>query len=92
MSVPSSEPTSNPAGYSLQLAGSGLIYTHFYWVDPAEDTPGELNLLQELGDLTTWTGQVNNSWHETGNWDNGVPTAEMSAVSRMFLPDRSLFL
>ncbi len=79
------EPTSNPVGYSLQLAGSGLSYTHFYWTDPAENTPGELNLLQELGGYTAWNGLVNNSWHETGNWDDGVPNSVMNAV----IPDVS---
>jgi hypothetical protein len=74
------EPTSNPVGYSLQLSGSGMNYTHFYWIDPAENTPGELNLLQEMGGFTTWSGQVNNSWHDAGNWDNGVPNSLMNAV------------
>ncbi|MFV0415100.1 MAG: hypothetical protein ACK5NG_01895, partial [Chthoniobacterales bacterium] len=27
---------------------------------------------------TTWTGAVDNNWHEAGNWNNGTPTAASS--------------
>lgn len=30
--------------------------------------------------LTVWTGAVNNSWTNAGNWDDGVPTSVHSAV------------
>ena len=32
------------------------------------------------GTTTTWTGNVSNDWHESGNWDNGVPDQTMDAV------------
>jgi len=38
-----SETSSTPAGYSLQLSGSGSAYSDFTWQGPADDTPGDLN-------------------------------------------------
>lgn len=32
---------------------------------------------------TTWTGAVDNNWHEAGNWNNGIPTASSNATFNM---------
>ena len=36
-------------GESLQLSGTGSQYSDFFWVDPAPETPGELNNNQAFG-------------------------------------------
>ncbi|MCK5788552.1 MAG: T9SS type A sorting domain-containing protein, partial [Chlamydiia bacterium] len=36
-------------GESLQLLGSGAVYSDFIWQDPAQETPGELNNGQTFG-------------------------------------------
>lgn len=38
-----SETDSTPAGYSLQLSGSGSAYSDFSWQSAADDTPGVIN-------------------------------------------------
>lgn len=43
------EPSDSPIGESLQLLGSGAVYSDFIWQDPAPETPGELNIGQTLG-------------------------------------------
>jgi hypothetical protein len=73
------EPASTPVGYSLQLSGSGVLYSQFMWQPPAGETPGELNLNQELGMVTQWTGVVNSDWHQADNWTNEVPSDETEA-------------
>jgi len=80
------EPTSNPVGFSLQLAGSGIYYNHFNWENPFDDTPGSLNNMQEIGNFTVWTGTIDNDWNDDGNWDNGIPASFTNA----FIPDVSI--
>ena len=36
-------------GESLQLSGTGTQYSEFFWVEPAPETPGELNNNQAFG-------------------------------------------
>ncbi|MEA2096434.1 MAG: T9SS type A sorting domain-containing protein [Candidatus Cloacimonadota bacterium] len=43
------EGSSTLIGESLQLLGSGAVYSDFIWQDPAPETPGELNIGQTLG-------------------------------------------
>jgi len=50
-----SESSSTPAGYSLQLSGSGTQYSDFTWQPPADDTPGNLNNSQTIGSGPTTT-------------------------------------
>ncbi len=38
-----------PVGQSLQLTGSGTLYSAFSWQAPADDTPGQLNNGQSFG-------------------------------------------
>jgi len=44
-----SEGTTTPVGLSLQLYGSGNIYSHFTWSHQPE-TPGEINAYQSIGE------------------------------------------
>ncbi|MCF7792673.1 MAG: T9SS type A sorting domain-containing protein [Candidatus Cloacimonetes bacterium] len=44
-----SEPASTPIGESLQLAGSGTLYSSFTWQAPATETFGALNNSQVIG-------------------------------------------
>ncbi|MHA2018173.1 MAG: T9SS type A sorting domain-containing protein [Promethearchaeota archaeon] len=43
------EGSSTAIGESLQLLGTGAVYSDFIWQDPAPETPGELNIGQTLG-------------------------------------------
>ncbi|GAB6139717.1 ExeM/NucH family extracellular endonuclease [Methylosoma difficile] len=53
-----SETSSSPAGHSLQLTGSGNVYSDFTWTTPAPNTFGAANNGQTF---TTITGSVNPS-------------------------------
>ncbi len=46
-----------------------------------ESTSFESNFINYIGPptRTDWTGEVNNQWHNEGNWSHGVPTAQLSA-------------
>ncbi|MCK4654582.1 MAG: T9SS type A sorting domain-containing protein [Candidatus Cloacimonetes bacterium] len=44
-----SEGSTTPIGESLQLFGSGSVYSDFIWQEPALETPGELNNGQTIG-------------------------------------------
>ena len=46
------ETSSTPIGESLQLSGAGAQYSDFFWVEPAAETPGELNNNQSFGTAT----------------------------------------
>ncbi len=48
-----SEGGTTPIGFSLQLSGTGTLYSSFTWQSPADDTPGQLNNGQTLGAPTT---------------------------------------
>lgn len=74
------EPLTNPVGYSLQLSGAGIKYEHFTWESPAVNTPGDVNLLQEIGNFTFWTGAADQDWENGGNWTGGVPTSSSNAA------------
>ncbi|MDP2687089.1 MAG: hypothetical protein Q8O62_07700 [Aequorivita sp.] len=37
-----------PAGFSLQLIGTGDSYNDFHWNNPADDSPGDLNIGQNI--------------------------------------------
>lgn len=43
------ESGSTPAGFSLQLTGTGRTYGDFTWTGPADDSPGTLNTGQTIG-------------------------------------------
>ncbi len=43
------ETSSTPIGHSLQLTGTGTLYSSFTWEQPAAQTPGALNNGQSLG-------------------------------------------
>ncbi len=43
------EPSDSPIGESLQLLGTGAVYSDFIWQEPAVETPGELNNSQTIG-------------------------------------------
>jgi hypothetical protein len=47
-----------------------------YWVGSASDggTPGGAN------DVTSWTATSSSEWMNAGNWSNGLPSANLSAV------------
>ncbi|NQY65463.1 MAG: endonuclease [Alteromonadaceae bacterium] len=47
-----SETSSTPAGYSLQLSGTGQSYNSFSWQSPALDTSGAINNNQSFGSGT----------------------------------------
>jgi len=51
-----SETSSTPAGYSLQLTGTGLQYSSFIWQSPAISTKGGLNNNQTFGNGSTGPG------------------------------------
>ena len=53
------ETTSTPIGESLQLSGSGTVYSDFSWQQPANQTKGQLNIGQTFGAAcTTPTNQA----------------------------------
>ena len=43
------EGSSTPVGESLQLSGTGTMYSDFIWDPPATATPGDINLNQSFG-------------------------------------------
>ncbi|KAA5544884.1 DUF5689 domain-containing protein, partial [Adhaeribacter rhizoryzae] len=47
------ELSSTPAGQSLQLTGTGFIYTDFTWTGPVTSTLGAINIGQQFGTGTT---------------------------------------
>ncbi len=67
-------------GESLQLKGGGDVYSLFSWQDPAPETKGNLNNKQYLGNYTTWTGNTDNDWATSTNWNNGVPDASQNVI------------
>ncbi|HDO26916.1 MAG TPA: DUF5017 domain-containing protein, partial [Bacteroidetes bacterium] len=67
-------------GESLQLKGGGDSYDLFTWQDPAAETKGSLNNKQYLGNYTTWTGNTDNDWATSTNWNNGVPDASQNVI------------
>ncbi|MBN2426534.1 MAG: T9SS type A sorting domain-containing protein [Calditrichaceae bacterium] len=42
------EEAGSPAGHSLQLGGTGIMYEHFAWEDPQPETPGAVNANQTI--------------------------------------------
>lgn len=47
--ISQTETSSTPAGYSLQLTGSGQTYADFEWATPQTNTYGQVNTLQSFG-------------------------------------------
>jgi hypothetical protein len=48
-----SESGNDPAGNSLQLAGTGWVYVDYTWLPPAPETAGQLNNNQAFGEPPT---------------------------------------
>jgi len=49
------------------------------WVNNGR-CPPELMASASWSRVTRWTGNVSHHWHDSGNWDNDIPTAEMNVV------------
>ncbi|MDD4375044.1 MAG: T9SS type A sorting domain-containing protein [Bacteroidales bacterium] len=76
-----SETGTTPAGYSLQLSGTGTAYNDFTWQEPATATPGALNNNQFLPYETIWTGGASTTdWNTSANWSNGTPTSSANTT------------
>lgn len=60
-----SETTSTPAGYSLQLVGTGVSYADFSWQAPAADSPNQPNTGQVFGSSTPVNQAPTASFSET---------------------------
>jgi hypothetical protein len=75
-----SETGTTPVGHSLQLSGTGTVYTDFTWQEPATATPGALNNNQFLLYETVWTGASTTDWNTSANWSNGVPTSSANTT------------
>src|SRR5690554_6043135 len=44
-------------------------------------------LCSSMANSQTWTGNINNSWHNAGNWDSGnVPTSNSTVTIRSVAP------
>jgi len=41
--------------------------------------PPELMKSTSWSGVTRWTGNVSSSWHDSGNWDNNLPTSQLNA-------------
>lgn len=46
--IPVQETANTPVGYSLQLQGFGTSYSDFYWANPSQASPNDLNPFQFL--------------------------------------------
>ncbi len=83
MDIGVTETNSTPVGESLQLGGNGGFYSFFIWQEPLAETPGALNINQNIGNYTTWTGgNSDTDWTSAANWNNGVP----NAAKNVFIP------
>ncbi len=69
------ESSSTPVGTSIQLAGNGTGYNHFFWQSEIPNTFGNQNQNQNFVSpmQTVWTGTNGAEWFEAANWDNGIP-------------------
>ena len=71
-----SEPASTPAGQSLQLIGTGTIYTDFSWSGPSTSSAGSLNSGQIFCPNDTVLSFVSTAM--SVNEDTGIVTIDVS--------------